>query len=66
MSLLIDKAFQWAVAMTTLNVTILSAIAELLKIYDHPVQGKKTDKWLLSLQQGVHLVANHVIEWYNE
>lgn len=51
MSLFIDKASQWAVAMTTLNVTILSAIAELLKIYYHPVQGKETAKWLLSLRQ---------------
>ena len=67
LGLLTGKASQWATALWERQSptcdSYLLFIAELRKVFDHPVQGKEAANRLLSLRQGSKSVAEYAVEF---
>ncbi|KAJ0055221.1 hypothetical protein NL108_012724 [Boleophthalmus pectinirostris] len=66
-SLLTDKASQWATAAWESNSDIFRSFSafsnEMKKLFDHPVKGKEAAKRLLALNQGSSSVAQYAIDF---
>lgn len=67
MSLLTGKASSWAVALVNSNSVVCSTLnsftAEMLRVFDHPLQSEAVGNKLLSLRQGSDSVATYSIEF---
>ncbi|KAK7933591.1 hypothetical protein WMY93_004487 [Mugilogobius chulae] len=67
MSLLSGKASAWAVAIANSNSPACNTLdlftAEMLKVFDHPLQGKEASNRLLSLRQGSGSVSTYSVDF---
>ncbi|XP_044220499.1 uncharacterized protein LOC122990974 [Thunnus albacares] len=65
--LLTGRAKAWGAAVWDSSLSITSSydnfVAEMKKVFDHPVRGRDTSKRLLSLHQGSHSVAEFSVEF---
>uniref|UniRef100_A0A3P9LPJ3 CCHC-type domain-containing protein n=1 Tax=Oryzias latipes TaxID=8090 RepID=A0A3P9LPJ3_ORYLA len=67
MSLLSGKASAWAVALSGGNSPLCESLplftAEMLRVFDHPLEGKETSNRLLALRQGSGPVSAYSIDF---
>lgn len=67
MSLLSDKAAAWSLAISRGNSPVCHSnqqfISEMLRVFDHPLQGKEAGSRLLSLRQGTNSASNYAIDF---
>lgn len=67
MGLLQGKALDWATAIwqnnSDIRVDYKKFVAELKKVFDHPVQGKEASKRLLTIRQSSRSVAEYSVEF---
>ena len=67
MSLLCEKASAWAVAIAKSDSPICQSFpsftAEMLRVFDHPLQGKEASNRLFSLHQGSESVSTYSIDF---
>lgn len=67
MSLLSGKASVWAVALANSDSPVCNTLdsftAEMLRVFDHPLQGKEASNRLLSLRQGSGSVSAYSIDF---